>query len=36
MDSKIEQVIGEIEDFIENCKYQPFSNSKIVIFTFGI
>ena len=31
MDSKIEQVIGEIEDFIENCKYQPFSNSKIVV-----
>ncbi len=31
MSSRIEQVIDEIEDFIENCKYQPLSNSKIVV-----
>lgn len=29
--SKIEQTIDEIEDFIENCKFQPFSNSKIIV-----
>ena len=31
MSSKIEQAIEEIEDFIENCKFQPFSNSKIIV-----
>ncbi|MEY8390744.1 ATPase [Lachnospiraceae bacterium] len=31
MSSRIEQVIDEIEDFIENCKYQPLSNSKIIV-----
>lgn len=31
MSSRIEQAIDEIEDFIENCKYQPLSNSKIVV-----
>jgi len=31
MSSKIEQAIDEIEDFIENCKFQPFSNTKIIV-----
>lgn len=31
MSSKIEQTIDEIEEFIENCKFQPFSNSKIIV-----
>lgn len=31
MSSKIEQVIQEIEEFIDGCKYQPLSNSKIVV-----
>ncbi|MGI6071901.1 MAG: hypothetical protein ACOX75_02645 [Lachnospiraceae bacterium] len=28
--SKIEQVIAELEDYIENCRLQPLSNTKIV------
>ena len=31
MSSKIEQVIDEIEDFVEHCRYQPLSNTKIVV-----
>ncbi|MBO4902521.1 MAG: hypothetical protein J5518_06990 [Lachnospiraceae bacterium] len=31
MYSRIEQIISEIEEFIENCKFQPFSNSKILV-----
>lgn len=31
MSSKIEQTIDEIEEFIESCKYQWGSNSKIVV-----
>lgn len=31
MSSKIEQAIDEIEDFIENCKYQKFSNTNIIV-----
>lgn len=31
MSSRIEQAIDEIEDFIENCKYQPLSNTKIIV-----
>lgn len=31
MNSRIEQIIDEIEDYIENCKYQPLSNTKIVV-----
>ena len=31
MNSRIEQIIDEIEDFIESCKYQPLSNTKIVV-----
>ena len=26
--SKIEQLIGEIEEFIDGCKLQPFSRHK--------
>lgn len=29
--SKIEQIIDEIEDYIENCKFQPFSSEKIIV-----
>ena len=29
--SKIEQTISEMEDFIDNCKLQPLSNTKIVV-----
>ena len=31
MSSKIEQIIDELEEYIDNCKYQPFSNSKIIV-----
>jgi len=31
MSSRIEQIIEEIEDFIDNCKYQPLSNTKILV-----
>lgn len=31
MSSRIEQLIDEIEEYIENCKYQPLSNTKIVV-----
>ncbi len=31
MSSKIEQIIDEIEDFIENCRHQPLSNTKIIV-----
>ena len=29
--SRIEQIINEIEEYIDSCKYQPLSNSKIVV-----
>jgi len=29
--SRIEQLIDEIEEFIESCKTQPFSQSKIIV-----
>ncbi len=29
--SRIEQLIEEIEEFIDNCKTQPFSNNKILV-----
>ena len=29
--SRIEQCIAEIEEYIDNCKFQPLSNSKIVV-----
>lgn len=31
MSSKIEQLIDDIEDFIDGCKYYPLSNTKIVV-----
>ncbi len=31
MSSRIEQLIEEIEDYISDCKYQPFSQSKIIV-----
>lgn len=31
MSSRIEQLIDEIEDYIESCKYQTFSNSRILV-----
>ena len=31
MSSKIEQIIDEIEEFIEECKFQPFSSTNIVV-----
>ena len=29
--SRIEQLIGEIEEYIDGCKFQPLSNSKILV-----
>ena len=31
MSSRIEQLIDESEEYIDGCKYQPFSNTKIVV-----
>ncbi len=31
MSSRIEQIIEEIEDYIDNCKFQPLSQTKIVV-----
>lgn len=31
MSSRIEQLIDEIEEYIDGCKYQPLSNSKIIV-----
>ncbi len=31
MSSNIDQIIEEIEDYIESCKYQPLSSTKIVV-----
>lgn len=31
MNSRFEQIIGEIEDYIDNCKYQPLSSTKIIV-----
>ncbi len=31
MSSNMEQIIEEIEDFIEGCKFQPLSSTKIVV-----
>ena len=31
MSSRIEQIIEEIEEFIDGCKYQPLSNTKILV-----
>lgn len=29
--SRIEQLISDIESYIDNCKYQPLSNTKIIV-----
>ena len=29
--NRIEQIIGEIEEFIESCKFYPLSSSKIIV-----
>lgn len=31
MSSRIEQLIDEIEEYIDSCKYQPLSNSRIIV-----
>ena len=31
MSSRIEQLIDEIEDYIDNCKPQPFNSNKIIV-----
>ncbi|MDO5335960.1 MAG: ATPase [Eubacteriales bacterium] len=31
MSSRIEQIIDDIEEFVDNCKYQPLSSTKIVV-----
>ena len=31
MSSRIEQIIEEMEEYIDSCKYQPLSNTKIVV-----
>lgn len=31
MSSRMEQIIEEIEEYIDGCKYQPLSNSKIIV-----
>ena len=31
MTSRMEQIIEEIEEYIDGCKYQPFSNDKIIV-----
>ena len=31
MSSKIEQVIDEIEEYIEECKFQTFSSTNIIV-----
>ena len=31
MSSRIEQIITEIEDYIDSCKFQPLSNTKILV-----
>ena len=29
MSSRIEQIIGEIEEYVDSCKFQPLSTTKI-------
>lgn len=31
MSSRIEQIIDEIEEYVDSCKYQPLSTTKIVV-----
>ena len=30
MSSRMEQIIDEIQDYIEGCKYKPFSSTEIL------
>ena len=31
MSSRIEQIIEEIEEYIDSCKFQPLSTTKIIV-----
>ena len=31
MNSRIEALIAELEDYIDSCKYQKFSNENIIV-----
>ena len=31
MSSRIEQIIQEIEEYVDSCKFQPLSTTKIVV-----
>ena len=31
MVSRIEQIIAEIEEYVDGCKFQPLSSTKIVV-----
>ena len=31
MASRIEQIIEEIEEYIDSCKFQPLSTTKIIV-----
>ena len=31
MSSRIEQIIEEIEEYVDSCKFQPLSTTKIVV-----
>ena len=31
MSSRIEQIISEIEDYIDSCRFQPLSKTNIVV-----
>ena len=31
MSSRIEQIIDDIDEFIESCKFQPLSSTKIIV-----
>ena len=33
MSSRIEQIIEEIEEYVDSCKFQPLSSTKIVANT---
>ena len=33
MSSRIEQIIDEIEEYIDNCKFQPLSTTKMSQFS---
>ena len=31
MSSRIEQIIEEIEEYVDSCKFQPLSSTKIIV-----